>query len=256
MPSTTELMNTNLGKAFVEAKQKADRINMSYRKNEIGEDIVVEYNPYALSSQRDKNGRLKFPYAEAIAEAYDEMIEQIIPKDAILSASFQSWINREKNQLMLDSRINRDEYFKSQTDFETGEITENRGNNLLVAKMEFLEKMLIRVGKGFVTHMRNNADKAFADEETLKKYEAHYQGRLQEVNERLESGNFSYYDKKDKDGNIIKEGTQEDALRHKSNIDNLMYSVENAKKEREQTAQSFTEDFVGDNLSKLNKQRM
>ncbi len=251
MPSTTELIQTELGKAFVEAKQKSDRINMSYRKNEIGEDVVIEYNPYKLLD--------KHPYAEVISEEYDKMIERVIPKDAILSASFQSWINREKNELMVDSRINRDEYFKEQTNFETGEITQNRGNDLLVAKIEFLNKMLTRLEKAFTTHMKNNSDKAFADAETLEKYERHYQGQLQKVNAMLESGNFSYYDKKDKDGNVIEEGTQEDAQKHKGNIDNLMSKVEKAKeqqKEQEATQSSTQEDFVGDNISKLNRPRM
>ncbi len=47
--------------------------------------------------------------------------------------------------------------------------------------------------------------------------------------------------------------------KHKGNIDNLMSKVEKAKeqqKEQEATQNSTQEDFVGDNISKLNRPRM
>lgn len=249
MPSTNEMLQTELGKAFIEAKQRAERINMSYRKNAIGEDVVVEYNPYTLSK--------KYPYAEVIANAYDKMIEKVIPKDAILSSSFQSWINREKNELMVNSKINRDEYFKEQVNFETGEAILNRGNDLLQAKINFLQKSLSTLEKAFTTHMRNNADKAFADEETLKKYETHYVEQAEKVKQMLESGDFSYYDKKDEEGNVIKAGMQEDAQKHINNIDNLLDKVNKAQNKYQNSEEtsnvSVSEDFVGDNLSKIRK---
>lgn len=247
MPTTTELLQTELGKAFVEAKQKSDRINMSYRKNAIGENVVVEYNPYTLSK--------KYPFAEAIAKEYDKMIEKIIPKDAILSSSFQSWITREKNELMVNSKINRDEYFKEQVIFETGETILNKGNDLLQIKMDFFQKRLQALEKAFKTHMTNNADKAFADEETLKKYETHYTEQAKKVKQMLESGDFSYYDKKDEKGNVVKAGTQEDAQKHIENIDNLIDKVEKFQSKYQESKETsnvgVSEDYVGDNLNKI-----
>lgn len=246
MPTTTEMLQTELGKAFVEAKQKSDRINMSYRKNAIGEDVVIEYNPYTLSK--------KYPFAEAIAQAYDTMIEKTIPKDAILSSSFQSWINREKNELMVNSKINRDEYFKEQTNFETGETILNKGNDLLQKKIDFLQTRLQTLEKAFKTHMTNNAEKAFADEETLKKYETHYKEQAKKVTQMLESGDYSYYDKKDEEGNVVKAGTQEDAQKHIDNIDKLIDKVDKAKnKSQESSNVNVNEDYVGENLNKIRK---
>ena len=45
MIRTTELLKTELGKAFLEAKQQNDRTNQFYKKNEIGDDVAVEWNP-------------------------------------------------------------------------------------------------------------------------------------------------------------------------------------------------------------------
>lgn len=245
MPSTTELLKTELGKAFVEIKEKQERINVSYRKNEIGENVALQWNPYTLQE--------KFPYANAISNAYDKMIERVIPKEAILSSSFESWINREKNELMINSKINRDDYFKEQKNFQTGETILNKGNDLIVAKIDFLEKELTRLEKAFNTHMEKNADKAFANEETLKKYENYYQNQLQKVNKILESGDFSYYDRKDKEGNVIKSGTQSDAQKHKSNIDNLIEKIHNAKNKENNSEAENVKDYVGDNLKKLKR---
>ena len=65
MISTTELLKTELGKAFLEAKQQNDRTNQFYKKNEIGDDVVVEWNPFKKLKQN--------PYAVVVANAYDEM---------------------------------------------------------------------------------------------------------------------------------------------------------------------------------------
>ncbi len=51
------------------------------------------------------------------------MIKRTIPKEAVLSTRFQNWITKEKNELMVDSKINKDAYFKEQVNFETGEVS-------------------------------------------------------------------------------------------------------------------------------------
>ena len=247
MPSTTELMKTDLGKAFVEAREKADRTIMSYRKNEIGEDVVVAYNPYKLAK--------KYPYANIIAKEFDKMVEKTIPKNAILSSQFESWITREKNDLMVDSRINKSNYFKS---FNTGEIDEKNSisrNDILKAQMDLLSKEIKRVEKAFTTFITNNAENAFANKEALEKYSEYYSSQLQKVNQRLESGDFSAYDKKDRDGNVIEQGTLDDAKEHKSNIDNLISKVNDAKElqNKKETKTEAVEDYVGNNMNKLHR---
>lgn len=226
MPSTTELMQSELGKAFVDARQKAERIKMHTRPNVIGEDVVIQFNPF---NQVQKG----HTYAQVISDAFDKMIERTIPKDAILSAQFESWINRERNELMIDSRLNKDNYFKSQTDFATGEITENTRNDILLAKMNLLNDSLDRLSRAFTTFMEKNAEKAFANEDTLKKYEEYYSKQLQEVQRRIESGDYTAYNKTDKDGAVISQGSQEDAVRHKQNIDSILDKVEQAKAEQQ-----------------------
>lgn len=258
--STTELIQDELGKNFVEAKQRADRKNMSYRENEIGEKIIVAYNPYTLKNQRNDSGQLKYPYAEAVFNAFNKMLKDTIPENAILSAKFQSWINRERNELMIDSKINKDDYFKMQTDFETGEIEINRGNALIQAKMDFLNKNLERISKAFKTHMEKNSQEAFANEETLQKFAEYYKDKAQKVVKILESGDFSAYDRKDKEGNIAQKGTQEDALQHQNNIGNALEKIEKAQAEQsarvsqsEQSQKSSEVDYVGDTLENKEK---
>lgn len=257
MPSTTDLLKTELGKEFVEARERADRKNMSYRENEIGESVIVAYNPYTLKNQRDGYGQLKFPYAEVISKAFDKMIKETIPENAILSAQFQSWINRERNELMLNSKINRDDYFKEQTNFKTGEVTENYRNDLIEVKMDYLKQQLDIKQKAFRTFMTNSAEKAFANEETLQKYQEYYSSQAEKVSNILKSGDFSFYDKKDKEGNIIKEGTQEDALQHQSNIGAMMDKLDKAQAEQServtQSHQNETPDYVGNTLENSQK---
>ncbi len=92
MPSTTELMQTELGKALVEAKEKSESLKVNYKENVIGEKVAVRLN--------EQKALEKNPYAVAVAQAFDKMVEKTIPQDAILSAQFQSWINRERNKMI------------------------------------------------------------------------------------------------------------------------------------------------------------
>lgn len=109
--------------------------------------------------------------------------------------------------------------------------------------MSFLTNSLDRLQKGFTTHMNQNADKAFADEQTLKKYESYYQEQIKKVNERLEQGDYSYYDKKDKEGNVTQAGSEEDAKKHKENIDTLLSKVGEARKGQE-VSESLAHKFL------------
>ena len=67
--STTEIMQTELGKDFVDARAKAESLEQHYKENEIGEQEVIAWNSYKL-----KNG--KSPYAEAIEKAFNKMLER------------------------------------------------------------------------------------------------------------------------------------------------------------------------------------
>ena len=246
--STTEIMQTEMGKDFVNARAKAESLKQHYKTNEIGENEVIAWSSYKL-----KNG--KSPYAEAIEKAFNQMLKRVIPEDAVLSTRFQNWITKERNELMVDTKINKDNYFKEQIDFKTGEIESNMGNALIQAKMDYLKDKLAIFEKSFKKHMSENPEIAFASKEQLEKWQTYYASQAQKVNQILESGDYSYYDKKDKEGNVIKEGTQEDALRHQEHIGNLMNKIDGAQAEQENrvnnTQPQQTEaqmDYVGDAL--------
>lgn len=256
--STTDLIKSDLGKEFVQARERAERKNMSYTQNEIGEQVTIAYNPYTLKNQRNDYGQLRFPYAEVVFNSFNKMLKEVIPENAVLSAKFESWINRLRNELMIDSRINKDDYFKEQTDFKTGEISINRGNSLIQAKMDFLNKNLERIAKAFKTHMQKNPEEAFANEETLQKFAQYYKDKAQKVSKILESGDYSSYDKKDKEGNITERGTEQDALQHQANIENALDKIEKAQAEQsarvsQNQVQSNEPDYVGDTLQNSQK---
>lgn len=214
MNTYEELAQSELGKEMLKAQDKANAIKQHYTKNQIGKDSVVVWNPYKLL---EKN-----PFALVIAKAYDEMVEKTIPQNVILSTHFENWIGSKKNELMVDSRINNDHYFRELTDFETGEVIKNNRIDLVKAKTNFLQKSLNSLEKAFTTFLREKPEEALASKEELKAWQEYYQKQSQKVQEILESGDYSYYDKKDKEGNIIKEGGEEDALKHKQNLDYLL----------------------------------
>lgn len=218
MTKYEELVQSELGQKMLKAQEKANSAKQHYYKNAIGKDSVVAWNPYKLS---EKN-----PFAFVIADAFDEMLKRTIPQDSILSTRFENWINSKKNELMVDSRINNDNYFKNQTDFQTGEVTKNNGINLVQAKMDFLQKSLSSLEKAFTTFLREKPNEALASGEELSAWQNYYQSQAQKVDKILESGDYSYYDKKDKDGNTIKAGSEEDAINHKKNLDNLIKQAE------------------------------
>ncbi|MBX7491272.1 hypothetical protein [Helicobacter turcicus] len=249
--STTELMQTELGKAFVEARQKAESAKQHYKTNEIGEQEVVAWNPYKLV---EKN-----KYAKVIAESFDKMIQETIPQDVVLSTRFQNWITKTKNELMTNSVINKDNYFKRQMDFNTGEVFENRSNAILEKQMEHLEKQLSVLQKSFKKHMAENPEIAFASKEQLEKWQNYYASQAQKVNQILENGDYSYYDKKDKEGNVIHAGTQEDAKKHQEHLSNLTSKIDNAIAEQEtrvnqESPKAPEPDYVGDALENQQRQ--
>lgn len=190
------------------------------------------------------------------------MIERTIPENVVLSTRFQNWIIKEKNELMVDTRINKDDYFREQIDFKTGIITHNRGNAILQAKMDYVENKLAILEKSFKKHMQDNPQIAFASKEELEKWQNYYNAQKEKTTQALESGDFSYYDQKDKDGNIIQMGTEQDALKHQESLDNLINKVDNAQTQQEariaqaqevpqvpQASQVYN-DYVGNALEK------
>lgn len=239
MPSITELLANERTKGFVEVAQRLDSVKNYYNQNAIGEEVVVKWDAF---KQKDK-----FPYAMEIAKQYDEMIEKTIPKDMILSARFESWIKKERNELISENKLNSDAYFKSWTDFNTGEVFTRNQNEIIEAKGNYLDKELNRLQKSFVTHMQKSPDLAFANEETLQKWANYYDKRQEEIRSHLKQGDFSSYDKK----NQI--GTEQDAVNHLNNIKNRMAMVENALNEKKQDNQQTSNsnkyvDYVGNKV--------
>lgn len=224
MASYTELAQTELGKEMLKSQERSHQLSMNKHTNQIGEEVFNAWNPYKLQS--------KFPFAVTIANAYDQMIDRTIPKDMIISTRFENWLIKEKNELMVDSKINRDNYFKEQMNFETGEVTKNTGSNLVQAKIDYLVKELDKLEKSFKTHMQNNPDIAFANKEELGKWQAYYEKQLQNVRNNIEAGNFSAYDKKDGE-NVVATGTEEDAKQHEINIEAKIKQIDTATAELE-----------------------
>ncbi|EAL2352325.1 hypothetical protein ACMC3V_001800 [Campylobacter coli] len=214
-----DLQKSELGSKMLKAQDRSNQITMPTSTNEIGLSKIIEWNPFKL---QEKN-----PFAVVIAEAFDKMLQETIPQDAVISTRFSNWIAREKNELMVDSKINKDAYFKENIDKETGEVTNNYGSELISKKLEYLEKSIANTAKAFKTHMQKNPEVAFANEEELKKWKEYYSIQAQKINTFLENQDFSNYDKKDKEGNTVKQGTEEDAMTHKGNVDSLLNKVDN-----------------------------
>ena len=57
--STTEIMQTEMGKDFVNARAKAESLKQHYKTNEIGENEVIAWSSYKL-----KNGNVRTTIAE------------------------------------------------------------------------------------------------------------------------------------------------------------------------------------------------
>ncbi|EPE7038003.1 hypothetical protein ACSL7O_001630 [Campylobacter jejuni] len=246
-----KLISSDLGQAMLKAQEKTDQINMSKYTNEIGKEIFIPWNPYNLNS--------KYKFSIVVADAFDEMIKEVIPKDTIISSQFQSWINKEKNELMVDSKLNRDQYFKEQIDFETGEVYQNSGFSLVNAKMNYLEKSIEKLKKAFTTFLNNNPEKALANNEECKAWKAYYEARNQEVSNYIQNNDFSYYNTTDKEGKILEEGTQEKALEHQNHIQNKINAVDKAQAEAESRMQEKAENqnelFSSDEVKDLRKQK-
>ncbi|CAD7289519.1 hypothetical protein LMG7974_01596 [Campylobacter majalis] len=247
MATYTELMQTELGKEMLKSQERANKIPMNKHTNPIGEEIFNSWNPYKLKE--------KFPFAEVIAKAYDEMVDKVIPKDTILSTRFTNWIIKEKNELMVDSKINRDNYFKEQTDFTTGEVQKNYGANLVQVKIKYLSKELEKLEKSFKTHIQNNPDIAFANKEELGKWQEYYEIQLENVKNNIEIGNFSAYDKKEGE-KVVEAGTFEDAQKHESNIEAKIKQVDAATAELElRTAKKEADKVEIENIPDYTQRR-
>ncbi|EAI7269803.1 hypothetical protein B0619_07550 [Campylobacter lari] len=219
------LYESELGQSMLKAQEASQQATMSKVKNEIGKDVIIAWNPFTLKT--------KYPFAEAISKEFNKMLDNTIPKNTLVSSRFQSWINKERNELMIDSKINRDEYFKQQIDFNSGEVVENKGLALVQAKLEYLNKQLSKTQKAFITHMQNNSNLAFADKEECEAWKSYYMSKQNEVQNFIERNDFSHYNIVDKDGNIKKEGNIEDVQEHQKNLQAKIEQVELAQQEAE-----------------------
>lgn len=220
-----KLFESELGSEMLKAQEKSQKVKMSKTINEIGKEVITSWNPITIKD--------RFPFAEIIFKEFNKMIDETIPKEAILSSRFQSWINSERNELMVDTKINRDDYFRQQVDFETGEISDNKGISLVNAKKEYLRNKIERLSKAFTTHMKKNPEIAYADKDELDLWQNYYAKQTEKVQNAFESNNFQNYDIKDKNGNIKKQGDIEDAQNHLNNLTQKLEQVAKAKEEIE-----------------------
>ena len=252
---TTELLSTDLGKAFLEVHKKSQDAKRYYRENEIGEQEVIRFNEYKAKTKYN-------PYAMEIANAFDKMVSKVIPENVVLSTQFKNWINSERNNLLTDSKISRDSYFNM--NYETGEVG-NKDNRMVKDKVDYLNKELGRLEKSFTTFLKDKPQEALANEQALQKWQTYYAERMQFVNKALETRDFSSYDKKDKEGNVIQVGSEQDALKHRGNIEDNLAKINEASEAfqafKEKGAQNNTEsqaqmDYVGDADLKKKSVRM
>lgn len=266
MPTFDQL--SEMGKELYNVNQKAQEAQKVYKENEIGEQRLVRFNEYKWArptiKHDDRGEMVMYPprniYAEVIAKAFDKMVEDTIPKEAFLSMQFENFITSERNNLLDNSKIkNANAYFKTKTDFETGEIITQNAQGINESLESFINSKIATCKKAFTTFMQNNPEKAFASQETLEKWQEYYTKKAEEVKQRLEQGNFDAYNKINKEGEIIQVGTQEDALKHQSNINGLLEKVENAKEIAKEANEAFgneastQNDYVGNKSFKMNQ---
>lgn len=78
----------------------------------------------------------------------------------------------------------------------------------------------------------------------------YYDKKQVEVRSFLEQSDYSSYDKKDKNDNIIKVGTEEDAVSHLQNIESRRLIVENSlnEKNEQNTTTNDNVDYVGNKV--------
>ena len=90
--STTEIMQTEMGKDFIEARQKAESLEQHYKENEIGEQEVIAWNSYKLKNRKN-------PYAEAIEKAFNKMRKNAMKADFSWKVSSEKYMDMYKELL-------------------------------------------------------------------------------------------------------------------------------------------------------------
>ena len=257
--------DTELGKAFYDAKDRSEQLKMNKVPNQIGEEIIKKWNPKKFTEKHSNNAGgfyIVNPYAEIISKEFDKMVERVIPANAFISARFQNWINKEHNELIADTKISKDNYLRSILESQRAENEKVSSQEIMQGRIGLLQRELNTLEKSFKNFMDNNPQEAFASKETLEKWNAYYKEQQEKVKNRLETGNFSDYDRKNKDNEIVKMGTEADAIRHQEHIAELQNKIQSAQNEQsqrvsgEKTEQSAVHDYLQDTpLPKINRQK-
>lgn len=254
-----ELYESEIGQAFLKAEEVANSANIKTFTNQIGQEMLRKWNPKTFTEQikSEKTGKIfvKNPYAEIISAEFDKMVVEVFPKEAFLSRRLQNWITKEHNELLIDPHLSSDKYSKKvlEVEFEKNGILDKPNKmDIMREKINYLQKELGRIKQAFTTFKEKNPNEIYESKENLEKWTEYYAGQIAKVNNSIKNGDFSDYDRTNKEGEIYKVGTLEDAKTHKENLENkqhnLVQQLENATNEIVNKQESEIPDYASGNV--------
>ena len=171
-----------------------------------------------------------------LGKIFDDVILKKLPFDFSnefdTSIEFRNFANGQKNRFMregmpkFNGRLVSFKYLNAVA--ENFGIEEKNAINQNSAQAKAMAEMLEVVKKSFETYMTEHANILKPSVETLEKYRKVYNQAITEINKKIEQGDYSKYDSKDKEGNITKKGSEADARKHIENIDKKMAAIDKA----------------------------
>lgn len=249
MPTFNEMskmtVKSDSGKIELSGNDIVDLFNATQKTKEVKERW------YSSGVEKDEKGRAKqvlVPLTDylnpekknnqlaiQLGKLFDEKILKNIPFDFSnefdTSIEFRNFANGQKNRFMREGMPKFDGKLASYK--YLSKVSENAGldNNNIdqnMAKAKVITEMLESIQKSFETYMKNHADTLKPSIKTLEQYRTIYTEALAKIAEKIEKGDYSEWNKKDKDGNVYKKGEKADAERHATNIEKKMAAIDEA----------------------------
>lgn len=183
------LMQDELARSMLNTQQEMNKAKIGMVENPIGEMVYKKWNANTLKD--------KYPFAPLIEKEFNKMLKEVIPEGTVLSSRMDSWITKERNHLMVDSRINQNHYFKKNIDFETGETSQNNQIEIVEKKLELLKKEINSFRKALETTKTQKPEIFYPSQEELNKWGEYYQKRLDEIKNLKEEQKALYKDEVD-----------------------------------------------------------
>lgn len=217
----------------IQAAEKAEEkwYNSKVETNEQG-------RPKSILLPLDKRlnpGKKKNEIPLELGKIFDEEILAKLPFDFSdkfdTSIEFRNFANGQKNNFMrqgmkkFGGKLVSYNYL-NKVAAESGIKEKDKITQHLVRE-KVMSEMLDTVQKAFETYMKNHADILKPSAETLEQYRKVYSETIAKINEKIEKGDYSEYDHKNKKGDFVK-GNEEDAKKHIENIHNKMAAIDKA----------------------------